>query len=220
MAHEEHILIKHPTYDQFQALPPNIQPFILLLGYYDDPKPNSVKIDLYRQLLLSRQQNVINTLDFIIFVSWRHYPEKMYTLTESWIASMDATLISWLIHGVEVPGRTNARKALRFIKPTITIRDDDVEWLVSHVIAQIIGASPYEALQELQTWLIKDVHAKSQVCIENALHEVVKDKILDGNVAQEDFPDLKESIQSIMQKWIKTGTEIQDHIANRILKAF
>ena len=219
LASERSILIPKLSFNHYQKLPENLPPLLLLLNYYKDPIPTSSSIELYKQLLLLKKEKITATLDFILFVSWRNFPNEMYRLTENWIESNNPILIDWLIHGVEIPGRKEPKRALNFIKPVLNVINDDVEWLMSHVVSQIISASPYESLHILAKWVNNpNISVRAQALLESALDELVNDKIIDKNLVAEDFPDLDKTIRSIMTTWVKNGSDIQYEVANKFLK--
>lgn len=205
-------------YEQFQKIPQDLTPFLLLLQYFAEPMPDEMKIAMYRQLLLLKTEEITRSIDYIIFSSWKQYPNDMYVLTQEWITSQDPYLIDWLIHGVEVPGRKESAKALNFLKPVLKVENENVEWIFKHVLAQIIAASPYESLTHLETWL-KDpqISVRTQKILEQALVEVLEDKIADNNLMKEDFPNLDKTLHSILTKWAEEGSHAQYQISQEIL---
>ncbi len=205
-------------YERYQKIPKVLPPFLLLLQYFADPIPDGSKIKLYRQLLLLKAEEITRSLDFIIFSSWKQYPKEMYALTREWIASRDPYLIDWLIHGIEVPGRKESVKALRFLKPILQVENENVEWIFKHVLAQIIAASPYESFTHLETWLNDpQISIRTQRILEQALREIIEDKIHDNNLMKEDFPNLDETLHSILTNWSKEGSQVQYQLSQEIL---
>jgi hypothetical protein len=208
-------------YKEYLELPKILVPFFPLLHFFADPVPDEKKVALYRQLLLLKSEDVTRSLDFIIFSSWKQYPTEMFALTREWIANRDPYLIDWLIHGVEVPGRKESIKALQFLQPILYVEDESIEWIFKHVLAQIIGASPYESLAHLETWLSDpQTSIRTQNILEQALSEIVEDKIIDKNLMEEDFPNLGEALHSILTQWIEEGSQIQYQISTEILNLF
>ena len=209
----------HLDYRQYEELPKVLTPLFVLLQFFADPVPDEKKVALYRQLLLLKSEEVTRSLDFIIFSSWEQYPNKMYTFTRDWIASRDPYLIDWLIHGVEVPGRKESIKALQFLQPILYVEDESIEWIFKHVLAQIIAASPYESLTHLENWLTDpQISIKTEKILEQALSEIVEDKIVDENLMDEDFPNLGETLHSILTKWSEDGSQAQYQVSQEILK--
>ncbi|MFW9847404.1 MAG: hypothetical protein ACFFD6_11690 [Candidatus Thorarchaeota archaeon] len=206
----------HPelSFDDWNKLPIDICRFLLLVRFYYETKPSIERMALFKKLLLKKDETLTHTLDFIIFSSWRTHPDEMFTLTKGWIETGDAYLVDWLIHGVEVPGRAHPAKALRFLKPVVSIDSEDLEWITKHVFAQIIGASPHESLSILSKWIDeKEIRDRTQNIVEQALREVVEDKIETGNLMDEDYPDLRKTLKSILQDWSENGNELQQEVA-------
>ncbi|MFW9903807.1 MAG: hypothetical protein ACFFFH_05705 [Candidatus Thorarchaeota archaeon] len=212
------LLFSPLEYEQYQELPEVLTPFYLLLQFYADPIPDGKKVALYRHLLLLKSEEVTHSLDFIIFSSWKQYPNEMYSLTRDWIVSQDPYLIDWLIHGVEVPGRKESIKALQFLQPILYVEDESIEWIFKHVLAQIIAASPYESLTHLETWLSDlQTSIRTEKILKQALSEIVEDKIIDKNLMDEDFPNLEETLHSIMTNWVEEGSQSQYQVSKEIL---
>ena len=205
-------------YKKYLELPKILVPFFPLLHFFADPVPDEKKVALYQQLLLLKVEEVTRSLDFIIFSSWRQYPDEMYTLTRDWITSHNPYLIDWLIHGVEVPGRKESIKALQFLQPILYVDDESIEWILKHVLAQIIAASPYESLTHLETWLSDpQTSIRAEKILGQALSEIVEDKIINKNLMNEDFPNLEETLHSIMINWVEEGSQAQYQISKEIL---
>jgi hypothetical protein len=205
-------------YKEYLKLPEILLPFFPLLQFSADPIPDEKKVELYRQLLLLKSEEVTRSLDFIIFSSWKEYPNEMYRLTRDWITSRDSYLIDWLIHGVEVPGRKDSIKALQFLQPILFVGDESIEWIFKHVLAQIIAASPYESLTHLEAWLSDpQISVRTEKILEQALSEIVEDKINDKNLMDEDFPNLEETLYSIFTDWVEKGSQAQYQISKEIL---
>ncbi|MFW9856143.1 MAG: hypothetical protein ACFFFG_13915 [Candidatus Thorarchaeota archaeon] len=207
------------TFQEITSLSQSILPFLLLVDHFYNPQPDLQKLESYRRLLLMKKEAYTRVLDFILYASWRNYSEEMFENTKEWVESQEPYLIDWLIHGVEVPGRSQPRRALNYLRPVLNISNENVEWILKHVLAQLIGAAPFEAVHHLIPWLNRPVtRIKTQNLIENALDEILEDKIVNNNVVDEDFPDLGTTLESIMNQWLEKGTEVQSQIATRFLK--
>ncbi|MFX1506576.1 MAG: hypothetical protein ACFFDC_10785 [Promethearchaeota archaeon] len=205
-------------YKEYLELPKILTPFFPLLHFFANPVPDEKNVALYRQLLLLKSEDVTRSLDFIIFSSWKQYPDEMYTLTHDWITNRDPYLIDWLIHGVEVPGRKEPIRALQFLQPILYVDNESIEWIFKHVLAQIIAASPYESLTHLETWLSDpQTSIRTEKILEQALLEIVEDKIINKNLMDEDFPNLEETLHSIMINWVEAGSQAQYQISKEIL---
>ncbi|MFW9777471.1 MAG: hypothetical protein ACFFE8_01375 [Candidatus Heimdallarchaeota archaeon] len=215
----EQISLTSLTFQEITSISPSIVPFLLLIDHFYNPQPDLQKLESYRRLLLLKKEPYTRALDFILYASWRNYPEEMFVYTKEWVESQEPYLVDWLIHGVEVPGRSQPRRALGYLRPVLNISDENVEWILKHVVAQLIGAAPFEALQHLIPWLgTPSICIKTKDLIENALEEIIEDKIVNNNVTDEDFPDLDMTLESIMNRWLEKGTEVQSQIAVRFLE--
>ena len=205
--------------EEWTDFPIDVCRFILLVNFYYDSKPNREKISVFKKLLLKKNEDLTSTIDFIIYSSWRTHPDEMFVFTQNWIESRDAYLIDWLIHGVEVPGRSQPTKALHFLYPVLSIDSKDVEWITKHVIAQIIGASPFDSFVILSKWLNQlEVGDKAGSLVEQALKEIIEDKIESNNLMNEDYPNLKEVLETTLHDWFENGNRLQRQVANEIIQ--
>ncbi|MFW9786772.1 MAG: hypothetical protein ACFFE2_16225 [Candidatus Thorarchaeota archaeon] len=204
--------------EDWTDLPIDVCRFILLVNYYYDSKPNRKRISVFKKLLLKKHETLTSTIDFIIYSSWRTYSDEMFILTQEWVQSGDAYLVDWLIHGVEVPGRFQPAKALQFLNPVLLIDSKDIDWITKHVIAQIVGASPFDSLAILSEWLGHvEIGERARNIVEQALKEVIEDKIESNNMMDEDDPNLKNTLDAILQEWFENGEKLQRQVANNII---
>jgi len=62
------------------------------------------------------------------------------------------------------------------------------------------------------------ISIKTEKILEQALSEIVEDKIVDENLMDEDFPNLGETLHSILTKWSEDGSQAQYQVSQEILK--
>ena len=217
---ESDIYLNFPSIKSFDEIVIDVQPFMLLIYYYIDKKPEITRLTLFRELLLRKNENLTYAIDRILYSSWREFSESMYNLTQSWINSLNPILIDWLVHGVEVPGRKTPLKAFNFIKSAFYLTDENVSWIISHVTTSIICADPYQSLNIISNWLDEKKAEKIKDKIIVSLNDIITDKFEKRNIDQFDFPDLFNVLSKIMKTWTADENKLKREIASEYLNRF
>ena len=200
---QKEIFFSYTTIEEIEAKKKSLQPFYLLLYYHFNKYPDKERINIFKHFLLQQDKVITDSIDGIIYRSWKQYPAEMYTLTKDWILSNEPILINWLIHGVECPGRTDPLKAFNFLKPIFTSDDSEVQFILSHVIASILCADPLQTFHIFEGFLEgkKEAGIQIQNRLTQGLTDIITDKFFNQNYNDFDFPNLKDIIIKKMYEW-------------------
>jgi hypothetical protein len=218
---ERNFLISFETFDNVISknnLSNHVLAFYLLICFYFDKEPDTLRIDIFKNHLMKRNEFVNSTISGIIYRSWKLFPVEMYEMTKNWIDSKNTVLIYSLIHGVENPGRFDSLKALNFLHSVFFIEDPDVSSILSHVCASILCSDPIQTFHILTGFVnSNESNKKILQCIDRSLSDIIIDKFKNNNQDEFDFPNLEEILVENLKVWNANENILLQNLASNIL---